>query len=193
MVTTPEEFELLFPHYQDEDNSLQEHLENLPPNLQAKARLMKSAKQLQHMRTTAVHLVSQQMEVLLVFLTEASKTERKEPRVKSICVEILRLLKVWDAFRYHTHETCYYRWAFREQSVKGIRRLKACLRNEVKLAFRVENGSSSFAEELKLLVAAIQEMQLHAKDMPFEGPPPLSQRVDSSVRNARFFWSLQLN
>jgi hypothetical protein len=125
------------------------------------------------------------MEVLLVFLTEASKTERKEPRVKSICVEILRLLKVWDAFRHHTHETHCCRWAFREQSVKGIRRPKACLRNEVKLAFRVENGSSSFAEELKLLVAAIQEMQLHAKDMPFEGPPPLSQRVTSEELNCR--------
>jgi hypothetical protein len=36
------------------------------------------------------------------------------------------------------------------------------LRNEIKLAFRLDHGASSFAEELKLLVVT-SEMQVHAR------------------------------
>jgi hypothetical protein len=150
-----------------------------------KARKMKNARKEQEKKISAVHLVSEQMEILGLFLTEAATTVRDEPMVKSICDEILSLLKVWDSFRYHTHETYFYRWFYRDQSIKGIRRVKAYLRNQVKLAFQLENGTSAFAEELKLLVVAVNEMQLHMNDMPFEGPPPPSQHLTDDELNRR--------
>jgi hypothetical protein len=90
--------------------------------------------------------------------------------LKRVCDEILSLLEVWDAFCYHTDKTCLHRRSFPEQSIKGIHRLQACLRNKVKLAFRVENTTTVFAQWLKLLVAATIAMQLHMTDMPFEAP-----------------------
>lgn len=182
---TPEEFELLFPYYQDVEDALLEDMEKLPPNLQLKARKMKNARKQQLKSTSAVYHVNEQMEVLALFLTESAKTQCNEPRLKCICDEILGLLKVWDAFRYHTHEIYYYRWTFRERSIKGIRRLKAYLRNQIKLAFRHGNGTSSFAEELKLLTVAINEMLAHAKDMPFPGPPLHSQHLTAEEINRR--------
>ena len=174
---TPEEFDVLFPFYEDVDDSLLEDLENLPPDLQLKALKMKNARKQQLKSTSAVYHVNQQMEVLAIFLTESAHARRNEPRMKPIRQEILCLLKVWDAFRYHTHEIYYYRHAFRERSIKGIRRLKAYLRNQIKLAFRHGNGTSPFAEDLKLLVVAINVMQAHVYDIPCKGLPLPSQHV----------------
>jgi hypothetical protein len=180
------DFELLFPFYLDDDDSLLEDLEKLPPTLQLKARRMKNAKKLQLKRTAAAYHVNEQMEVFVLFLKEAKEMKREEPKIESICEELRGLLRIWDGFRRHTHETYYYRWYFREASITRIRRVKGFLRNEIKLAFRLDHGASSFAEELKLLVVAITEMQVHAKDMPFEGPPLLSQRLAVAELNRRF-------
>ena len=182
---SPEEFELLFPYYQDVEDSLEKDLEQLPPYLRLKARKMKNARKEQLKSTSAVYHVTQQMEVLLVFISDSGQTKHNEPRMKGICDEILGLLKVWDAFRRHTHESYFYRWTFRETSIKGIRRLKAYLRNQIKLAFRDGNGTSLFAEELKHLVAAIHHMLAHVNDMPFSNPPQLSDHLTGDEINRR--------
>ena len=122
------------------------------------------------------------MEVLRTFLAGSSRTEQGE----RICNEILGLLTLWDAYRDHTHEGYFYRWVFREKSIIGIRRLRAYLRNEIKLALRLGHGQSPFADELKLLLVAIIEMQRHMRDIPFGTPDQFSEELTTHELNSRF-------
>jgi hypothetical protein len=172
MSLLPEELDLLLPN--SLEDSLLGDIDILPPNLQVEAQKMKQAQKAQLKRTASVYHVNEQMDVLSRFVQEAHENDANAPILKSVCHEIMTLLNIWAAFRLDTHETFYYRWHFRDQSIKEIRCLKSFLRNQVKVAFKLDH-LSPFAEELKYLLTAINEMQAHVMDLPFEGPPDKSQ------------------
>jgi hypothetical protein len=103
-----------------------------------------------------VYHVNEQIDGLSGFVQEAHKNDANAPMLKSVCHAIMNLLNIWAAFWLDTHETFYYRCHFRDQSIKEIRYLKAYVRNQVKVAFKLDH-LSPLVEELKYLLTGNEQ------------------------------------